>query len=124
MFQPGIETLCILSKDHEVYANIRIARLDPREAAYRAEVRKQVQFLAQHEIDALKSSSNRRGHRTFQANTNTLYRLQDGFGKLPSAPGDCLSVQFNRLPFHADTGGFDFANSGFGDLRPDSIARN
>src|SRR5579872_6312731 len=90
----------------------------------RPDVGEQVQTLAQRNVDAGVSTTDRRGHRTFQTNIGSIetvnYILRQGLAGFLNH----IRVQFGDFPIDADAGGVDGAPRGAGDLRADSIARD
>ncbi len=91
VLQPGVQTLGILAHDDEIY--IGITRGNMRQIPNGTEIRIQLKFPAQRNVDAGKPAAHRRGHRALQTHASALDRLKRIFR-------DVFTVLFERIGAH------------------------
>ena len=73
MLQTRVQVLHVLAHDHKI--DVRIVRLQSRQALHRPKVRKQLKFLPQRHIDRSEATANRRRHRPLQRHPILLDRV-------------------------------------------------
>ncbi len=121
MLQAGVQVFGVLADDDQI--DVLEAGPEAREILHRTKIGVKIQSLTKSHVDAPRSASDGRGHRTFEAYAIAAHGLDSFFIEYAAGIGGagcCASV--NLFPVDLDAGRFQDAAGGAGNLGADSFA--
>ena len=98
--------------------------VDARQVPHRAQVRVQVERLAQADVDAGDALGDRRRHRPLQRDLVALDRVEQLHRQRLVEPLERQDAGIVAFPLDAEAGDVEDPDDGFGDFRPDAVAGN
>src|SRR3954452_2086914 len=120
MFNSGIESLRILSKNDQV--NIGITRWDVRQISDRPEVRIKLELLPQCDIDTGEPTAYGRCDRPFKGHAIAVDRIEKFFRNVFVILLVSLGSRLKSFPFEFQSSCFEDADGCLRDFRADTVA--
>ena len=122
MLKPGVKALRILADYDQIH--IWIASGNVRQILYRPKVCVKLKLFSQLNIDAGKSATDWRSHRTLQRDARSLNGFSQLFGNVFVIFFKRFRARLKTFPLELQTSSFENTHSRPSDLRTDTVARN
>jgi hypothetical protein len=122
VLQAGVQVFRVLPHDHEVHT--LKSCVDARQIPHRAQIRIQVQRLAEAHVHAREAGADRRGDRSFQRDLVPADGVDQLDGQRLAGALERPHARQVMLPLDRHAGRFQDANNRFGHFRSDAVARN
>ena len=122
VLQAHVLALGVFAHDNQVHA--RPMRFQPGQILDGPEVGKQLELLAQGNVDALEAAADGRRDRPLQRHAVALDGFVERGGNVLAEYLECLGAGGKALPLKLHAGGLENANHRLRYLRPDAVAWN
>src|SRR5438270_11590301 len=122
MLEPDIFALCVLAHDDEVHP--RISRLQTWQVLDWAEVREQLELLAQGHVDGFESAAHGCRNRPLNRATGTVYRIVERLRDVLAVLGVSVGTRRMLVPLKPRAAGFQYADDCPGYFRADPVSGN